>query len=174
MTTDEDIKRMTSYWTRAQPAVGRFVRGFVRNSAEADDVLQEIALVIVDRYDSYDLERPFIGWAMGIARRVVGTQLRKKYRDQDVILSDAVEQAADAFERLDPYAQNMKDALGQRIEQVQGPSREALRLRCEEGLEVSEIGTSLGRSASNVGVMLHRVRTVLRDCVQRQLGTGGV
>ncbi len=39
--SEESFKRLTVEWTRAQPAVGRFVRSFVhsfvRNRADADD-----------------------------------------------------------------------------------------------------------------------------------------
>jgi len=171
MKSDNDIRHMTVHWTRAQPAVGRFVRSFVRNPTEAEDVLQEVALVIVDRYDSYDFQQPFIGWALGIARRVVWSHLRKKYRNQDLVLTDAVDKVAAAFEQLDPHAQRMKDALSLCIQKVQGTGRDALRLRYEEGFELEQIGAKLGKTANSIGVLLHRVRTTLRECVQRQLST---
>ena len=155
------------------PWVRRFVRSFVRDSAEAEDVLQEVALVIVDRYASYDPKQPFIGWALGIARRVVWTHLRHKYRDRDLILTGAVDQVSGTFERLDPHAQNMKDALAHCLEKVQGPGRQALLLRYDDGLELKQIADQLGKSASNIGVLLHRVRAALRECVQRRLNAEG-
>ncbi|MCH1507807.1 MAG: hypothetical protein L7T84_01255 [Akkermansiaceae bacterium] len=50
MDDTESFKALTVEWTRAQPAVARFVRSFVRNRADAEDVLQEVALAIVDRF----------------------------------------------------------------------------------------------------------------------------
>ncbi len=43
------IKQLTLEWTKAQPSVERFIRSFVRSRADADDVLQEVALTIVDQ-----------------------------------------------------------------------------------------------------------------------------
>ena len=81
MSSSDSVQRMTIEWTRAQPSVGRFVNSFLRDRAEAADVLQEIALVIVEKFDQWDPKRPFVGWAPGIARRVVLAHLREKYRD---------------------------------------------------------------------------------------------
>jgi hypothetical protein len=46
------IQRMAIEWTRAQPSVGRSIRSFVRDRAQAEDLLQEVALVIVDRFEN--------------------------------------------------------------------------------------------------------------------------
>ena len=73
MNNQSDIQRMTIEWTRAQVSVGRFIRSFVRNRAEADDVLQEVALVIVDRFETWDSNRPFVAWALGIAETLATT-----------------------------------------------------------------------------------------------------
>jgi len=169
MTNNQDIKQMTIDWTRAEPSVGRFVRSFIRDSAEVEDVLQEVALVIVDRYSSYDPTQPFIGWALGIARRVVWTHLRTRYRDRDLTLKNAIDQVSSAFARLDPHVQEMKDALAQCVEKVGGEGRRALHLRYEEGLELKQIACRLGKSASAISVLLYRVRSALRDCIDNRL-----
>ena len=171
MQDSDAIKRMTIQWTRAQPSVGRFIRGFVRDRAEADDVLQEVALVVVDRFETYDDSRPFIAWALGIARKVVLSHLRTAYRDRKVEFSDAVNHVADAFERLEPQSEAMKDSLADCIESVRGRSRRALALRYTEGLELKHVAERMGMTPSNVGVLLHRVRAGLRDCIQRRMET---
>jgi RNA polymerase sigma-70 factor (ECF subfamily) len=169
MTDNQHIKRMTAEWTRAEPSVGRFVRSFIRDSTEAEDVLQEVALVIVDRYSSYDSTQPFIGWALGISRRVVWTHLRSSYRFRDQHLKDAIDQVSSAFERLDPHVQDMKDALAHCVEKVSGEGRRALILRYEEGLELKQIAERLRKSASAISVLLYRVRSALRECIDRRL-----
>jgi len=169
MTDGQNIKQMTVDWTRAEPSIERFVRSFIRDSVEAEDVLQEVALVIVDRYSSYDSMQPFLGWALGISRRVVWTHLRKKYRDRDRILNDAITQVSSAFEQIDPQVQDMKDALAHCVGKVRGEGRRALLLRYEEGLELKQIAQRLGKSVSAAGVLLCRVRSALRECVDRRL-----
>ena len=174
MTSSDSVQRMTIEWTRAQPSVGRFVSSFLRDRAEAADVLQEIALVIVEKFEQWDPERPFVGWALGIARRVVLAHLREKYRDRRVEFSDAIDQVALSFERLEPQAELMKDSLADCLGQVRGQSRQVLSLRYTEGLELKQIADQLGMTASNVGVMLHRVRAALRKCVDQKLKAEGL
>jgi len=48
--------------------------------------------------------------------------------------------------------------------------RRALLLRYEEGLELQQIAERLGKSAGHVGVLLYRVRSALRECIDRRLG----
>jgi len=165
---------MTIEWTRAQPSVGRFVNSFLRDRTEAADVLQEIALIIVEKFEQWEPERPFIGWALGIARRVVLVHLREKYRDRRVEFSDAIDQVALSFERLEPQAELVKDSLADCLGQVRGQSRQVLSLRYTDGLELKQIADQLGMTASNVGVMLHRVRAALRKCVDQKLKAEGL
>jgi len=169
MTNRQNIKQMTVDWTRVEPSIGRFVRSFIRDSAEAEDILQEVALVIVDRYSSYDSTQPFLGWALGIARRVVWTHLRKRYRDRDLMLDDAITHVSGAFETLDSQVQDMKDALAHCMGKVDGEGRQALLLRYEEGLELKQIAHRLGKSVTAAGVLLYRVRSALRECIDRRL-----
>lgn len=174
MTSSDSVQRMTIEWTRAQPSVGRFVGSFLRDRAEAADVLQEIALVIVEKFEQWEPERPFIGWALGIARRVVLAHLREKYRDRRIEFSEAIDQVALSFERLETQAELMKDSLADCLGQVRGQSRRVLSLRYTDGLELKQIADQLGVTASNVGVMLHRVRAALRKCVDQKLKAEGL
>jgi len=169
MANRQDIKQMTVDWTRAEPSINRFVRSFLRDSAEAEDVLQEVALVIVDRYSSYDATQPFLGWALGISQRVLWTHLRKKYRDRDLVLNDAITHVSGVFETLDSQVQDRKEALAHCMGKVHGEGRRALLLRYEEGLELRQIAHRLGKSVSAAGVLLYRVRSALRECIGRRL-----
>ena len=65
----------------------------------------------------------------------------------------------------------MKDALAHCVEKVGGDGRRALWLRYEEGLELRQIAARLEKSASAVGVLLYRVRSALRECIDRRLST---
>ena len=46
-------------------------------------------------------------------------------------------------------------------------------MRYSEGTPVSDIATRFGMSTDSVFVMLHRIRTVLYECVHRQLTSEG-
>ena len=174
MDSSDAVQQMTLEWTQAQPAVRRFVTSFLRDPGAVDDVLQEVALVIVEQFERWDPQRPFVGWALGIARHIVSAHLRRKYRDSKIEFSDAIDRVASSFEKLEPHAAVMKDSLADCLGQIRGQSHQVLQLRYTEGLELKQIAGRLGMTASNVGVMLHRVRAALRQCVDNKLNAEGL
>jgi RNA polymerase sigma-70 factor (ECF subfamily) len=170
MEDSEFIKRLTIEWTRAQPAVARFVRSFVRNPADADDVLQEVALTIVDRFEKYDASRPFLGWALGVARNLVKAHFRKQLRRPPTIEDEtAVDRVAAAFEVLQPELEDRKQALAECIEWVPAADRQILAMHYEDDLKPAGIAEKVGKSANHIAVLLHRLRAGLRKCVEQKM-----
>ena len=170
MEDSDSIKHLTLEWTKAQPAVGRFIRSFVRDKSDAEDVLQEVALTIVDKYEKYDPSRPFIGWALGVAKNIIKAHFRKQLRrPQTVEDEQAIERVADSFEALQPGLEDMKEALQDCMSRVPAEDRKLIGLRYEEELKPAELAGRLGKSANHVAVVLHRIRAALRKCVERKM-----
>lgn len=65
---DESTRQATRLWTLAQPAVSSFVSSVVRDFRDRDGVLQEVAVAVIESFESYDSKRPFLAWAIGVAR----------------------------------------------------------------------------------------------------------
>ena len=53
----------------AETDLRAFVRSVLRDSAAVDDVFQETALVLWERFAEYDPARPFGAWARGVAAK---------------------------------------------------------------------------------------------------------
>ena len=171
MDDPESIKQLTLHWTRAQPAVARFIRSFVRSHSDAEDLLQEVALTIVDRFEKYDPERPFSAWAIGIARNLLKAHFRKQVRSFPTAEDGgAIDRVADAFEHIEPELEDMKDALESCMRARPAADRKLLALHYEGGLKPAAIGERLGKSANHVAVQLYRIRKALRRCVELKLG----
>ena len=66
--TLEEKQQFTLLWTRHQNTVRAFLLGAARDGHVADDLLQAVALVLLEKFEHYDPARPFIAWAMGFAR----------------------------------------------------------------------------------------------------------
>ena len=47
-------KHATRLWTLAQPVISAFVTSVVRDFAARDDVLQEIAVAVIESFERYD------------------------------------------------------------------------------------------------------------------------
>ena len=78
---DENQKReeFTHHWLEVEPSVSAYVFASISGFHDAEDVVQRIAQELARRFDEYDSSRPFVGWALWIAKsRVIDF-----YRAQD-------------------------------------------------------------------------------------------
>ena len=90
------------------------------------------------------------------------------------VLSEAVlERLEGALEKMEPEAEDRREALRECIKRVEGRRRNVLDLRYRENVRVNDIADRFGMSSSAVSVMLHRIRTDLLDCVRRRLKIQG-
>ena len=57
---------LARFWTQHQPTVGAYVLAMIPNFHQSEDVLQQVAVVLVREFDKYDTSRPFLPWALGL------------------------------------------------------------------------------------------------------------
>ena len=84
--------------------------------------------------------------------------------------TDTIEQIVQAHERLGDQLVVRREALEKCLERVPAKSRELLELRYHQGMEPKEIGPRVGMAPGAVRVSLLRIRSALRDCIERRLG----
>lgn len=159
-------------WTLAVPAVSAFVTSLVRNFADRDDILQNTAVAVIESYPRYDPARPFVGWAIGVARNQVYLHLRQKGRERVAFDSDGVDALARAFaaDAADPRLDFLDECVGE----LDAKARELCRLRYADDLPPAAIGDRLRAGANAVAKALQRVRDRLRECVERKAAAAGV
>ena len=64
-------EQFTRRWTEAQPIVAGYISAVVPDFQEAEDLLQDVAVILLRKFPEYDAQRPFVAWAIGIAKREV-------------------------------------------------------------------------------------------------------
>jgi len=167
---DSQEWRFTQLWTAAHPTVAGFVRGMVPDRAAVDDILQEVAVALFAQFTTYDQTRPFVAWALGIAKHKVQDRWRTLARAKHVVQDTAVLEAmAEISAEMDDEFETRRAALQECLSHVQGRASDLLRLHYHEGLEPRHIAEQLGLEAGHVRVLLNRVRGVLRDCIERRI-----
>jgi len=173
MLSELDQERFMRLWTSAQPAVANFVHALVRDHGAARDVLQETALVIFRRFEEYDGERPFVAWALGIARfQVMGLQ-RDAARSLVVFDDELLEKFTDSWAELAPIVSDRSVALESCIERLAGHARRLVQLRYFEDLNAEQIAQRLGGNGASMRVTLQRIREQLRTCINQQVQLEG-
>ena len=173
MLSEHDQERFMRLWTSAQPAVANFVHALVRDHSAARDVLQETALVIFRRFAEYDGGRPFVAWALGIARfQVMGMQ-RDAARSLVVFDDQVLEKFTDSWAELAPALSDRGAALESCIDRLAAHARRLVQLRYFEELNAEQIAQRLGGNGASVRVTLQRIREQLRACIERQVQPEG-
>ncbi|NLF07774.1 MAG: sigma-70 family RNA polymerase sigma factor [Pirellulaceae bacterium] len=156
------------HWTKAQPFVAAYITSLLRDFHRAEDVLQQVAVTLVRKYHEYDPERPFLSWALGIARLEALKEQRRSARDRHVFSNDLTEKLTDAYEKIGSRYESFLPMLDECLEEVDTRARRAFDLRYVEDLKPADMAERLGMTPGAVRVLLHRARTVVRECLDRR------
>ena len=165
----DNHEQFTRRWTEAQPIVAGYINAVVADFQEAEDLLQNVAVILLRKFPEYDAQRPFVAWAIGIAKREVLMARRHHARNSLCYQADLLERISEAYQELAPEFEDRSRALRDCLRSVKGRAGELLRLRYEELLKPNAIATRVGIAVVAVRVMLSRTRATLRECIERKL-----
>ena len=169
---DERTRQAFTLWTQAQPTVSAYIHALVGDRTVRDEILQEVALSILEHFDRYDHARPFLPWAMTIARNAVADR-RRRGRRMPAQLSDAAEAAlAAALAEVSDAERARLAHLTACLEKVEGRAREICDYRYRAGLAPARIAALLGLQSNTVAKALQRLRDDLRTCIERREAGG--
>jgi RNA polymerase sigma-70 factor (ECF subfamily) len=148
--------------------------GFAEQDAE--DLVQDVFKTFIERLDSFEGRSQLRTWLFGILHR------KAMERRRASIMDDRMDPIGEVFEsRFDakgnwtrPPADLERLMLSKEIgELIRGcldglpaNQREAFVLREVEGLDTGEICKILDVSVTNFGVLMHRARARLRECLE--------
>lgn len=168
---DENQKReeFTQCWLHAEPAVSAYVFAAVSGFHDAEDVVQRIAGELARRFEEYDVDRPFVGWALWIAKSRVIDFYRTQDRTRIVFSDELLGRLADTIAKQAGGRSRRREALDACLDELPVKSRRLLDLRYVDELSAKETARAVGSTSGSVRVLLSRVRTVLASCIERRL-----
>jgi RNA polymerase sigma-70 factor (ECF subfamily) len=142
--------------------------------SDAEEVFQEVCVVLWREYESFELGTSFVKWVSVIAHHQV-QRFRRHRRRGGAQLSDAAVDllAEDAVARVD-LLESRRDALRRCLEKL--PDSDRTLVRCCYGDSRGTFKTaaeSMGRPANTVYKALNRIRRVLFQCIERTLSVEG-
>lgn len=162
-------QRFLRLFTANELAIRAYVRRMVLSSADADDVMQEAAIVLWEKFAEFREGADFKAWAFGVARFKVLSWLRDKGRDRLVLSEDVVELIADETVRDEPQLARQRAALELCAERLIPEQRDLLMAAYEPQARIQDVASRSGRTVAGFYQWLHRMRQLLLDCVRREL-----
>lgn len=144
----------------------------LRNREEAEDVLQETFLTVINKLDTFDGRSSFFTWVYLIATNAALMVLRKKkirranFRDNDFD-PDQIQLGNTVDWSQNPAASIENEEIRRRINEALATLKEKYRtvfvLRDIEGLSTRETAEILNITEENVKIRLLRARQSLRN-----------
>lgn len=160
-------------FTANEAAVRGFVRRLVPARADADDIMQEVSVVMWEKFDTFRAGGDFRAWAFGVARYEVLGWLRDKGRDRLVLSEKAVELLGDEAEAGASRIERQREALEHCIGEIAPAQRDLLLRAYAPGTRVATLAQESGRSEAGFYQWLYRMRKLLLDCIRRNLAKEG-
>lgn len=170
----DDVRYETfvSKFAHYEPDLRRFIRSLLPTWTDADDVLQQTALVIWRKFELYDPETNFMKWACVIARFEALAYRRKMARDRLVFREDVMElMAAEGVNEL-PSRSPEREALEKCLEKMTEKQRNFIELAYTPGVKVKEMAAEAGSSAAAFYMRLKRLRHQLMGCIEKTIKEG--
>lgn len=159
-------------FARHQRTIYAYVRTLTRLPQDADEVFQDVTVVLWRKRDEFEPGTSFLSWACRVAYFEVLAFMKRQRRDavrfDDELLSELAEQAAERAEQ----ATDRLAALRQCLAQLPTAKRELVERRYQPGVSVHQLAGETGRSTNALSVTLHKIRRALLACIERRLAEG--
>ena len=168
LNTDQ-ASQLAIHWAKAEPIVRIYIASAIGQHHLIDDIVQEVATIVTEKFEDYDPEFEFSRWAIGIAKNRIAKSIRTKVRDRHIFSTEMLSDLADVVADLQPEADVRKTALKQCLQGLKGRSRRIIEMRYQWGRQVQRIAEELGMSRVAVSAVLLRSRKALGDCIEARL-----
>ncbi|MEM6294215.1 MAG: sigma-70 family RNA polymerase sigma factor [Myxococcota bacterium] len=152
--------------------VWRTLRSMGVPESAVEDATHEVFVVLHRRWGDWDGRAKVTTWLYGIARGVARNTRRQRGRADRKLRAVHAQppQDSDRFSRPDRHLDRADAArlLGEFLETLDPPKREAFRLCAIEGLSAKEAGACVGEKANTMSTRLRRARLAF-DTFVREL-----
>jgi RNA polymerase sigma-70 factor (ECF subfamily) len=167
----EKTMRIQQLFVKHQLGLRAFILSLEPNFTDAEDLLQEVFLVITRKANEFAEGTNFFAWACTIARYKLLELLRRRARSQ--ALSEEVIEALCAVEPEQQFDDSRLAILQHCLEQLAPKARQMMYLRYYGEHSPAQIARLVSWTPNAVRVALSRARSVLQECLERRMRQEG-
>jgi RNA polymerase sigma-70 factor (ECF subfamily) len=152
---------------RHQNDLLRYILPLVGCLDDAQDVLQETATALWQKFDQYDPDRPFLPWAKRFAHHEI-LMYHRKWRRYTFLTEELIESLSERQAKQELYTQQVQNALLDCIKKLPETDRLLLNRRyAGPGTTIQRLATETGQTANVLYKALARIRRQLLHCINR-------
>lgn len=155
-----------------EPVLRLVARSMLTDWTAVDDVLQEAGVTMWEKIGQLESEDGFLPWARVVVRLKCHSAINASRRSRLVLSDEAVKLLAVEIDMVDreQYESNL-NALQGCLQKLSPQQRDLVLAPYQDGIEVQDIATAVGKSANALYKQLGRLREKLFECVQLTLRT---
>lgn len=161
-------ERFLKLHMKHQQTLFSYLLGQVRNPHQAEDILQEVSIICWRKFASYDQDRPYLPWAIGVARNEVRRSFRKLGRQEGLLPQDVLDQVAETMVKEDEALTEEFRFLESCVSCLNDWQRKLLFLRYQDGCSPRDMAVKLGRPLSALNMQMVRLRKSLARCIEQK------
>lgn len=169
MTEPSQHAMFLRFFVLHEACIRAYIRRLVPSRADADDIMQKVALVLWEKFEQFRKDGDFRKWSFGVARFEVLAWLRDRSRDRLVLVDDVAEMIASESLDQEHLFEQQRVALQCCLDKLSSKNRQLLLDSYRPESRVNQVAEASGRSIGAFYQWLHRMRRILLDCVQREL-----
>jgi RNA polymerase sigma-70 factor (ECF subfamily) len=162
----EDI--FLRYFSRDRHRIYRFIFSLLPNQADAEDVFQQVSIVLWKNFCDFDQDREFYPWACGVSVNAV-KNFRRSAKRHGFLLSDEL-LAVIASEQINSSQRSRYrlELLQECLTLLKPRDRELVERVYDNGATAVGVAKQMERSVQTVYNRLNRIRKELLQCVNRK------
>lgn len=156
-------------YNAAQKRIYAYLLMLVHNHNDAEDLLQETASVLWERFDQFDRQGSFAAWAIGIARNKALDFLKSKRTSRPLLGDDFYQDMSQYAETESEQTDRRLRALNECIQHMSVQNQRLIHLRFEQGIPVKRISQISEHSADAIYKKISRIYSFLNECINRRI-----
>ncbi len=150
-----------------------FIFASVRDYDAAEEVLQDVSVVICENGESFEVGTNFGAWSREVARRRILAYYRSAKRFPGRLSDEDLRNLQAGFDAVDDTSTKLRmTSLSSCLETLKPFAKRLVQLRYAGRFSLCEIGEQVGRQPESVRKALYRTRQNLRECIERRLRRG--
>lgn len=164
--------QFTSLFVKHERQLFSFVAAMLGNRAEAEDLLQETAKVLWDKFGDYDPSQPFLPWAKTFARYKIMNYLSRQKTRRKYFSDGMLETIEEHWERIDAQHDVRIQALESCMKSMPENNRRLLNERYRKNNNLHTVAAQENTTPNALYKTLQRIRKSLRECINQRVAEG--
>lgn len=151
-----------------------FIYSLVQNFPDAEDVYQETALVLWQKFDDFTIGTNFSAWSMRVAHLRVLKHIDARRKQRLFFGEGLLESIAEAYQREAAGTGDRRAAaLAMCIEKLSEKERQLVTRCYSPNRNYAEIAGVEGRTIGAIYQAINRIRRTLFACIERTMALEG-